>query len=273
MKNVFALTLLFLGSLSAYSQEKLTLLWESKDQLPTPESVLHVASRNELFVSLIDGDASEKDGKGGIAILNLDGSLKNATWVDGLNAPKGMALYKDLLYVADIDEVVVIDIITGNIINQIKVPGAVFLNDVTVDNTGKVYISDTREGKIFQLHNSKPTLFMSEVPSVNGLRVIGNDLYAMAGTELWKIDNKQQKTVIAKGLKLGGDGLEPVADGSYLVTCWGGLIYQISKTGVVTELLDVQGKMNTADLGYNSKDRILYVPTFLKNSVVAYKLN
>ncbi|MCT1526140.1 SMP-30/gluconolactonase/LRE family protein [Sphingobacterium hotanense] len=272
MKYALSLALIF-SLCTAFGQKKLTQLWESKEQLPVPESVLYVPERSELFVTLIDGDGSTADGKGGVAILNLDGSMKNATWVQGLNAPKGMALYKDQLYIADINEVVVVDIITGNVINQIKIPDSKFLNDVAVDRAGKVYVSDTRDAKIYQLHNNRPTLFMSDVPNVNGLRVIDGSLYAMAGPELWKIDGKANKTVIAKGLKLGGDGLEPVGDGSFLVTCWGGLIYHITAQGQVTELLDVQGKMNTADLGYNPKDRILYVPTFNSNSVVAYQLD
>src|SRR5690606_22299609 len=118
-----------------------------------------VADRSELFVSLIDGEGTKKDGKGGVAVLNLDGSMKNATWVEGLNAPKGMALYQDQLYIADINEVVIVDVITGNVINQIEIPDAVFLNDVTVDRAGKVYVSDTRAGKIYVLQNNKPRLF------------------------------------------------------------------------------------------------------------------
>ena len=114
---------------------------------------------------------------------------------------------------------------------------------------------------------------MKDVKDVNGLRVIDGVLYAMAGPELWRIDANKNHTVVAKGLQLGGDGLEPVGDGSYLVTCWGGLIYHIAANGTVTELLDVRDKMKTADLGYNQKEKILYVPTFLNNSVVAYKLD
>lgn len=273
MKKHFLSSLLLLSTVFAFGQQKLTKIWESNEQLPVPESVLYVDQKSELYVSLIDGDGSAADGNGGVAILNMDGSLKNPTWITGLNAPKGMGLYKNHLYVADINEVVVIDVDKGKVIEKIKMPNAVFLNDVTVDEYGKVYISDTREGKIFVLNNNVPSLFMSEVPDVNGLRVIKGDLYAMAGKELWKIDEDTKKTVIAQGLALGGDGLEPTADGGFLVTCWGGLIYHITANGEVSLLLDVQGEINTADLGYNAKDRILYVPTFLKNSVVAYQLS
>jgi sugar lactone lactonase YvrE len=273
IKNTIIFAINFVGSQIGFGQKKLTQLWESKEQLPTPESVLYDPGKSVLYVSLIDGDGSAKDGKGGVAILNPDGSLKDATWVQGLNAPKGLAMYKDLLYVADIDEVVVIDMITGNVINQIKVPEAQFLNDVTVDNNGKVYVSDTRRGEIYLIHNNKPSLFMKNVIDVNGLRVVDGTLYAMAGPELWKIDANKNHTVVAKGLTLGGDGLEPVGDGSFLVTCWGGLIYHIGADGKVNELLDVRDNMKTADLGFNQKEQILYVPTFLNNSVVAYKLD
>jgi hypothetical protein len=31
-------------------------------------------------------------------------------------------------------------------------------------------------------------------------------------------------------------------------------------------------KINSADIGYDAKKKIIYVPTFLKNNVVAYQL-
>jgi hypothetical protein len=38
-------------------------------------------------------------------------------------------------------------------------------------------------------------------------------------------------------------------------------------------LLDTQKQgMNTADIGYDKKNKIVYVPTFWKNHVVAYQL-
>ncbi|RYZ54518.1 MAG: hypothetical protein EOP49_04975, partial [Sphingobacteriales bacterium] len=100
------------------------------------------------FVSLIDGAGNVKDGKGGVAILNLDGSMKNVNWITGLNAPKGLAIYKNTLYIADLTAVVSVDIPSGKIINKLEIAGAVFLNDITVDNKGVLYVSDTRTNKI-----------------------------------------------------------------------------------------------------------------------------
>lgn len=271
--NVLLIFFAVLGvQLTNAQEKKIAVIWESKEQLPTPESVLYYPKDNVLFVSLIDGSGSEKDGKGGVALLNTDGSIKNATWVTGLNAPKGLAIHKGLLYIADITDVIVVDVVTGNVIDEIPVEGSTFLNDVTVDDSGIVYISDTRENKIFQLRNGKASLYLDNVPSVNGLKAEGGKLLALAGKEFWSIDANKKVTVFTKGFDQGGDGLEPVGNGDYIVTCWVGLVYYVKANGEIQKMLDVQGKMNTADLGYNQKESILYIPTFNSNSVVAYKL-
>ncbi|NGM61189.1 ATP-binding protein [Sphingobacterium sp. SGG-5] len=273
MQKLFfiVVTLLCYGPISAQTVQ-LKKIWEAKEQLPVPESVLYVPARQELFVSLIDGAGNVKDGKGGIALLNTDGSLKNASWITGLNAPKGMALHRDILYVADITAVVLIDIVSGNIIDEIEVPGAVFLNDATADNNGGVYVSDTRENKIYYIKDGKVSLFLENVGSVNGLKSIGKDLYALAGKELWKIGVDKKVSIVAKGFEQNADGLEPVGNGDFIVTCWAGLIYYVKADGQVEKLQDVQGKMNTADLGYDAANRVMYIPTFNNNSVIAYQL-
>ncbi|WP_164110103.1 MULTISPECIES: ATP-binding protein [Sphingobacterium] len=251
---------------------KLEKLWEADQGLPVPESVLYDAAKGLLYVSLIDGSGTEKDGKGGVALLNPDGSLKNANWITGLNAPKGLALYRGLLHIADINSVIVADVVTNNIIDEVEIKGSTFLNDVTVDDNGVVYVSDTRDNKIYQIRNGNASLYMENVPSVNGLKYLNGSLYALAGAELWKIDTNKKVQVIAKGFEKGGDGLEPVGNGDFLVTCWPGLIYYVKADGSIEKLQDVQGKMNTADLGFNAKERILYIPTFNNNSVIAYQL-
>lgn len=271
MKYLCLIALLSLSVSSVWAQKKLVQLWETKD-LPVPESVLFSPKTNLLYVSLIDGGGSDKDGKGGVALLNLDGSVKDKNWITGMDAPKGLAIYKDVLYVADITAVSIIDIISGNEIDRVEVPGAVFLNDVTIDDNGVVYVSDTRTNKIHVLRDNQPSVFMENVTNVNGLKFIGDYLYALAGPELWKIDRAKKVTVLAKGFELGGDGLEPVGKGDFLVTCWGGLIYYVHANGTFDLLLDVRGKMNTADLGFHPATNTVYIPTFNNNSVIAYRL-
>jgi DNA-binding beta-propeller fold protein YncE len=267
-KALFFFLTLFTFQLQA--QTKLTKLWETKD-LPTPESVLPYG--NWLYVSLIDGGASEVDFKGGIALLSQSGMVVNKEWIKGLNAPKGMGIYKDIMYVADINRVIKIDVKTARILARINIDGSVFLNDVAIDNKGNVFVSDTRLNNIYKIADDKPELYLENVASANGLKVIKNDLFILSGPQLLKVDANKNITTIAKGLEAGGDGLEPLDKNTFLASCWAGLVYTIGLDGKVTKLIDCRGeKINTADIGYNPKLKVMYLPTFLKNSVVAYKV-
>lgn len=269
--KLVTLSVFVLLSLTTKAQQLSKPIWESPN-LPVPESVLYNAAEKKLYVSLIDGTAAAKDGKGGIAVLNADGTVNNVNWVEGLNAPKGLAQYKKTLFVADINTVVSIDILTGKIIDKVAIENAVFLNDVTVDDKGVVYVSDTRTHKIYRIKNGQSELYLENVTNANGLKWINKKLYVLADTELLKIDEKKNRTVVAKGFEKPGDGVEQLKNGDFVVSCWAGLIYYVKANGEISKLQDVQGKMNTADLGYNAKENVLYIPTFNHNSVIAYKL-
>jgi hypothetical protein len=59
-----------------------------------------------------------------------------------------------------------------------------------------------------------------------------------------------------------------------LVSAWEGVIYYLVANKTKEILLDTRKeKKNTADIGYDAKNRILYVPTFYGNKLVAYKLD
>lgn len=183
-----------------------------------------------------------------------------------------MAMYKGKLYVADLDVVHAIDLGTAKIIETVKVPDAVFLNDIAIDKKGMVYVSDTRTNKIHQITNGKSNVYLNEVTAANGIKFINNELHVLSGSQLLKFDKHKNKKVIAEGLEKSGDGLESLGNGDFIVTCWAGIIYHIQKNGTKHKLLDVQGKMNTADICYDGTNKMLYVPTFNANSVIAYKV-
>ena len=123
--------LAMLCSTMVFSQHQLVKLWETDSVLKVPESVLFDAANKVLYAANIDGtDPWAKDGKGSIGKVGLDGKVISAEWVAGFNCPKGMGLHKGKLYVADLDELVVIDIAAGKIEKRIPVSGAGGLNDV-----------------------------------------------------------------------------------------------------------------------------------------------
>lgn len=229
-----------------------------------------------MYVANIDGKPDGKDGAGFISKVSLNGKIENLKWVTGLDAPKGLGLFGAKLYVADISRVVIIDITSGKISNKIEIEGAKFLNDITVDKKGTVYISDTGTGKIHILKNSKAELYFesSEFKGINGLLALNNELYVVdfgTGTN-YKLsaDKKLAKFTTTSE---GADGVVPVGDGSFLVSNWNGEVYHVSAKGESTKLLDTKDqKVSAADIEFDVKTKTLYVPTFFSNTVAAYEL-
>ena len=72
----------------------------------------------------------------------MGGQVQKLEWVTGFNAPKGMGIYENSLYVSDIDVLVEINTETGEVVSRHPFPNSKLLNDVTVDNSGKVNVSD-----------------------------------------------------------------------------------------------------------------------------------
>ena len=92
------------------------MVWETTG-FKNPESVLPDPGGEFAYVSNVDGQPTEKDGKGFISKISLkDGTVIAPQWATGLNGPKGMALVKGRLYVSDIDRLVEIDTETGKIV-------------------------------------------------------------------------------------------------------------------------------------------------------------
>ncbi|MBV2128716.1 SMP-30/gluconolactonase/LRE family protein [Arsukibacterium indicum] len=274
LKSGTLLTLLLSAGLHVSASPKLELLWQS-DGFRVPESVLvHQQQQDKfLFVSEIDGAGNAADGEGGIALLNTDGSMRVQNWLRGLHAPKGMAQFNGKLYVADLTELVIIDIESATVTAKIQAPGAVFLNDVTVDDNGVVYVSDTRKNVVYRYKDGTISIWLKDIVAANGLKAIGNELYIAAADLLLKASKSGEITQIAKGFAERADGLEPVSNGDFIVSCWAGIIYYVKADGSMTTLLDTrQQKLNTADIGWDPQNQILFVPTFAGNSVAAYRL-
>jgi hypothetical protein len=263
------LLLFLLTTLQAQTVEK---LWETDSIVAVPESVLPVSAEGLLYISLIDGAPWEADGRGRVARMKADGSHYDSTWVKGLNAPKGMGLYGNRLYVADISDVVVIDTKTAKILQRIPIEGASGLNDITVTDKGIVYVSDSKTARIWRLVNNSPSLFLEGMQGVNGLKASGETLLILSGKSFIKADASKNITKIAE-LPQGGDGVEPVGNGDYLVSAWAGYLFYVAADGTVKTILETAPqKRNTADIGFDPVQRIIYVPTFFAKTIAAYKL-
>jgi sugar lactone lactonase YvrE len=276
MKKLITLLVLLAFVLPATHAQKHQLVkkWETDTILKVPESVLFDAGNNVLYVSNIDGtDPWGMDGKGSVGKVGMDGKIIMVDWVSGLNAPKGMGLYKGKLYVADMAGLVEIDTKTGTITKKIPVDGAQGLNDVTVDKNGVVYVSDSKLKKVFRVESEKSELFLDNLKGPNGVLMRGDELYLLDAGTAYKVGKDKTLTMLADGMEGGTDGIENVSGNDFIVSCWAGVIWYINADGTKEKLYDGrEEKRNTADIGLDPKTKTIYVPTFWKNSIVAYEV-
>ncbi|GAB3691838.1 ATP/GTP-binding protein [Spirosoma flavus] len=264
--------------LPAAKPPKLVKAWETDTTLRTPESVLF-DGHNTLYVANIDGKSDALDGSGFISKVSLDGKIENLQWTAGLNAPKGMGLYKNRLYVADIHRLVCINTKNGQAEKTWDAVGqGAYLNDVTVDKEGTVYVSDNRNNKVYRLKEDKWEVFMEGEPlnNPNGLYAVGTDKLMVGNTKTGALCVLDLNTKTLKQLADGmanTDGIVPEGKGNFFVSDWNGRLFHIAADGTKTELLDTRAdKVNAADIEYVAKKKLLVVPTFLKNKLVAYKV-
>jgi sugar lactone lactonase YvrE len=267
------ITILLFATSGLNAQMNLQMIWSSDTILKVPESVLYNKEEKVLYIANIDGKPDEKDGKGSIGKVGLDGKIIQTDWVTGLNAPKGMAISGNSLWVADVDRMVEIDIKAGKIKRTIAIEGSEFLNDVTAAPDGKIYVSDSKGKTIYKLTNLTPSLFLKNLKGPNGLLFREGNLYVLDNGSLLKVNIDNQVQTIAQGMDGSTDGIEPVGN-DFIVSCWTGVIYYVHANGKTEQLLDTRdAHVNSADIGYDPANQIVYVPTFFKNNVMAYKLN
>lgn len=252
--------------------------WATDSVFKSPESVFYNKERNEIYVSNINGGSGDLDGNGFMSKLDPNGKIIKLHWIDGLNGPKGMDVYDNTLFVTDINRIAEINLDTDSIEAFYSIDGSKFLNDLTIDNEGGVYFSDSRTNRIYYLKNGEYTVWLESdsLGQPNGLYFDGDVIWhASSGKEEFQSINISDKsiTVISKGIG-HGDGVEPDGIGNFIVSNWAGELFFINGDGNKTKLLDTRDEnINSADIGFIVSSKTILVPTFNDNRIMAYKLN
>ncbi len=285
--RIFCATVsLFMLVGSAASAQSVSETWRTEG-LSNPEFVVFDPAENVLYVSNVAGEAMDKDGKGFISRLSPDGKIVTLEWAAGLDAPKGLALAGDRLYVSDIDQLVAIDTKTGAVAGRWPAAGAKFLNDVAADDAGRIFVSDMMTNRIWVLDGDRFEVWLEDpaLENPNGLKISGDklivaswgamepDFSTKVPGHLLAVDLSSKKiTALGDPKPIGNlDGLEPDGAGGWYFTDWmSGGLFQAGADGNATELLDLA--MGSADIGIIPAEKLLLVPMMNDGHLVAYKI-
>jgi sugar lactone lactonase YvrE len=281
---------------SAVSPTTATKVGET-DGLKTPESVRYDPELDVFYISNINGEPSTHDGNGFIAVVRADSTgAATKILVQGgkngakLDAPKGLALVGDTLWVADIDHVRAFNRRTGAPIADIDLSKekVTFLNDVAVESSGTIYVTDTGitlDKKGTMSHPGVDRIFRIKGRTAVGIAADSLDwpngiawdnassrfIIAPSGGKVlrtWKDGDRAAATLVSGPGDY--DGVEVLADGRILVSSWADSAVHVVQNGELTTL--VPNVSGAADIGVDTKRNILAIPRFNDNKVDYYKI-
>jgi hypothetical protein len=266
----------------------------------SPESVRYDAEQDVWFVSNIAGFGSEKDGRAYIVRIRAD-KLDSMTvfaisGVNGvqLDAPKGMAIQGDTLWVADIDVVRGFDRRTGMPVGTIdfRSQTPTMLNDVALAPDGTLRVTDsgilmTEKGilrpggdKIFAVgpgHSISVLQSGVQLGEPNGISwdstakrwiVVGFKRFN-ARVDAYPADFAKPTTLYSAD---GGefDGVEILPGGAVVYTSWTDSSLHVVADGKDRKL--VRFVPEAADIGYDTRRGIIAIPLAMMDHVEFYAL-
>jgi len=151
-------------------QDSTSILF-SVNGLSDPEAVRYDESQDVYFISNWDGNGGDQDSNGFISKVDSKGNIIDLRFMVGtdelpMHAPRGMYIENGSLWVADVTGVHVFDTKTGSQQKFIDFssfePG--FLNDVSGDGSGSIYVTDTGKPIVYKIEDDKASVFLDSLP-------------------------------------------------------------------------------------------------------------
>jgi len=260
-------------------------------KLEAPEAARFDPELGVYFVSNINGSLLAKDGNGYISRITRDGQVDSLKFIAGgrggakLDAPKGIAIQGDTLWVADIDAARAFDRRSGKPIATVSLVGkAKFLNDAALGPDGAIYFTDTGLGddgkggmghpgpdRVFRVEGRKATVALEfkDKPGPNGLTwdSAGSTfvIVPFQATSIFRwAPGDSAPTVVTEGPGMM-DGIEALGGGRFVVSTWTDSSLFVLEGDKITKL--VGGLPSPADIAFDAEGGRIAVPLLMENRV------
>ncbi len=264
--------------------------------LDVPESARYDADLDVFFISNIKGVPSSKDNNGFIARVDATKPDSFTVVVRGgeggvtLNAPKGIAIQGDTLWVADIDVLRGFNKRTGASVATITFsPTPRFLNDVAVGPDGEIYVTDTSiqitasgtryfgQDKLFVVKGREARVLLegqAKLAQPNGVAWDAKGarllMAPFGGQSITSITTSNLQPIPIAGGLGAYDGIEVLPDGRVLVSSWQDSTVNVIVDGALKKV--ITGVEGPADIGVDTKRMVLALPRFSAARVEYYHI-
>ena len=243
-----------------------------------PESATFDSQSNRYFISNF-GDGS---------IIQIDSNGMKSYFKKELSKSLGMVINDNILYVVtNLKMVKGFRISDSNQTFEIQIDEALFLNDITCDDSGFLYVTDSNANAVFKIDISNQTysLFVkTQLDNPNGIIFdkINNRLTLCYFRENAPIDQISLVDSVLSSIITtefnNFDGISLDESGNFYVSSWGfgsfsagfkegGAIYKFDNQFKNEPIKVSTGHHGPADIYYSKEKRELIIPLFLENDV------
>jgi sugar lactone lactonase YvrE len=251
--------------------------------LDGPEAVRYDPDQDIYFISNFTGGGNTQDSTGFITKADVQGNIVVREFMTGtteypLHAPRGMFIVNQTLWAADVLGVHGFNKSTGEHTDFVDFTNFEigFLNDISADANGVLYITDTGNPRVYKVENNTPKIHLDSLPEApNGITLNPQDgrfvLAPWQGAQTFRSFG-EDKDLLEYGTLNGGffDGLE-FLDDNLLVASQQDSSIRFYDGDLNRILIKTLGR--PADIGINTKLNHVAVPYIALDRVDIWNLS
>jgi len=263
----------------------------------SPTAIVYDAERDLYWVSNLNGESAK--GNGFISRLEPTAERSTLNYIDGekqgvaLEAPRGLAVFGDVLYVADVRTVRKFKASTGEALGEIEIPGAVLLSDVAAAVDGSLYVADVGgdpneasvadvgDDAIYQLSPAGQVSTVTRRPNLGGpYALVANEtglwVTCTGSSELLLLVPSADGEPVEDAGRLSLPGASPrgivaLPDGTFAISGESsGAVYRGYRDGPFQPV--ISGLEAPGDVGYDTRRKRLLIPLISGHSLAIFEL-
>ncbi len=236
-----------------------------------PETVVWDGARRVYIVSNVCG--FEANGRGFLSRLSEAGEVLDTRWVEGLDAPVGMVVDGDSLWVVDFKLMRELSLEDGRQLSTVEFPEDARAPNDVAKRGGSLFVTDSFRRAVYRIENGVATTSIVDdrLRWANGIHVSDGRLW-VGGETLRELDLESGRI----GPPLGPvevtdiDGIESDRNGHLILSLVGGPLVRLASDGSVERF--AAGGLSSANLLYRSDVDLAVVPEGTPRGIVAFHL-